>query len=299
MGIWVLGSINLDHVYRVHELPRAGETIAAHDYSCGLGGKGANQSIAAARAGAKVHHVGAVGPDGDAAIAALSQAGVDVAGIDRQAGPTGHAIINVDHSGENAIVILAGANACLDAGRITQALAAAAPGDTLMLQNETNAVEEAASIGRAKGLRVAYSAAPFDAGAVRAMLPLCDILLCNEGEAEEIRQMLGCSVEEIPVPMLVVTRGARGVGLYVQGQETVEQPAFKVDPVDTTGAGDTFAGYFIAGLDGGPDGGPEGGLNPREALARAAAASAIQVTRAGAAIAIPALAEVLEFQKAR
>jgi len=287
MSIWSMGSINMDHVYRMPRLPAAGETVAATDYACGLGGKGANQSIAASFAGANVFHIGAVGTDGDVARAGLTEAGVDVSHVPTLDAPTGHAIINVDDAGENAIVVLGGANLCQAPDAIRTALDRAARGDILMLQNETNAQVEAATLARDRGLMVAYSAAPFDPEAVRRILPLTDLLLVNEGEAAQISTMMKLPPERIPVARLLVTKGADGATLYRQGSAPVEQAAFKVTVKDTTGAGDTFAGFFLAGLD--------QGMSEPQALERAAAASALQVTRHGAAKAIPEVSEVMDL----
>lgn len=282
--IFNLGSINADHLYRVAHLPRAGETVAAQGYARLLGGKGANQSIAGARAGGQVVHIGAVGADGDWMVAALADAGVDVRHVRRGPVVSGHAVVMVEESGENAIVIHAGANRELRLQDVEAALAEAGPGDWLFMQNETNLQAEAARMAEAKGLCIAYSAAPFDVAAVRAVLPHVTLLMLNEGEAAQMAREMG----EIAVPMLCVTRGARGV-LWTEADvgETVTIPAPKVVAVDTTGAGDTFAGYLVAGL--------AAGLEPRSALRRAVSAAAISVTRPGASVAIPMAAEVAAF----
>ena len=282
--IFNLGSINADHLYRVAHLPRAGETVAAQGYARLLGGKGANQSIAGARAGGQVVHIGAVGADGDWMVAALADAGVDVRHVRQGPVVSGHAVVTVEEGGENAIVIHAGANRALWLQDVEAALAEAGPGDWLLMQNETNLQAEAARMAQAKGLRIAYSAAPFDDAAVRAVLPHVTLLMLNEGEAAQMAREMG----EIAVPMLCVTRGARGVLWTEAGVgETVTIPAPKVVAVDTTGAGDTFAGYLVAGL--------AAGLEPRSALRRAVSAAAISVTRPGASGAIPMAAEVAAF----
>lgn len=283
--IYNLGSINADKVYHLPHLPAPGETLAALRHVTGLGGKGANQSVAAARAGATVAHIGAVGPDGDWMVRALSDEGVDTAHVARLDTPSGHAVILVDPDGENAIVIHPGANRALPPARIAAALASAAPADWLMLQNETALTAEAARMARAKGMQVAYSAAPFDAAAVRDILPHVTLLMLNAVEAEQLSQALGFGVTDIPVPRLLITRGADGALWHDRTDDTsLRVPALPVTPVDTTGAGDTFAGYLVAGL--------SRGLAPSAALTRAAAAAALSVTRPGAADAIPTAAEV-------
>lgn len=286
MTIHNLGSINVDHVHRVPHFPAAGETLADTGYAVGLGGKGANMSIAAARAGARVRHVGAVGADGLWAVEALAEAGVDTSGIATVEAATGHAVIYVDPAGENRIVIHGGANRALDRRAVGRALDLATRGDWFLAQAETSLVPEAAGTARAKGLGVAYAAAPFDAASAAGMVPLIDLLAVNEGEAGALAAHLGRPPADWGVPRLLVTLGARGAR-WIEGGETLDIPAFPVEPVDTTGAGDCFLGYALAGLD--------GGLAPAAALRRAAAAAAIQVTRPGAAEAIPTAAEVDRF----
>ncbi|WP_410219494.1 ribokinase [Paracoccus sp. (in: a-proteobacteria)] len=286
MAIWNLGSINIDHVYHLETLPRPGETLASRGYSVGLGGKGANQSVAAARAGAVTHHLGAMGRADDWVLDRLSDSGVDVSGILRlEDQATGHAIILLDREAENAIVIHPGANRAIDRISLLDRLMALGPKDSLLIQNETNAQVVAAQAARAQGACVIYSAAPFDLEAVRAILPHVSVLAMNEGEAQ---QLFAGVPGALPVQGLLITRGAQGAEYrdLTTGQ-TYEQLAFPVTPVDTTGAGDTFAGYFAAALDGGDD--------IPAALRLAAAAAALKVTRAGAGDAIPTRAEVEDF----
>ncbi|PZQ97675.1 MAG: ribokinase [Cereibacter sphaeroides] len=283
MAVWTFGSINIDHVYRVPHLPRAGETLAAHEYSMGLGGKGANQSVAAARAGARAVHIGAVGPEGRWARDMLDDYGVDIAHVAIAEMPSGHAIINVDPAAENAIVIFSGANHSFTAETVGEALAFAHPGDTLLLQNETSAQADAARIGKEMGLRVIYSAAPFLVSSVKAVLPHVSMLVMNEGEAAELRAAFG----QMPEIDMIVTRGGDGAEWLSPGRQTIRVPAFRVTPVDTTGAGDCFTGTLAAALD--------AGLEPAAAMRRASAAAAIQVTRPGAAQAMPSVDEVDAF----
>lgn len=288
MTIWNLGSINIDHFYTVPHLPAPGETLAATAYATGLGGKGANQSAAAAKAGARVVHVGAVGPDGGWAVDRLAGWGVEVGHIARLDTPSGHAIICVDGAGENSIVLYPGANRALPLSLVERALAEARPGDTLLLQNETAHQVAAARLARAHGLRVIYSAAPFDVEAVREVLPHADLVALNAVEAEQLCAALGRPLEALDVPELLVTRGAEGAEwLSTRTGGRAFAAARRVEAVDTTGAGDTFAGYFAAALD--------AGRPVPEALSRAAAAAALKVTRRGTADAIPTAAEVAEF----
>lgn len=290
MAIWNLGSINIDHVYRLDQLPRPGETLAARSYVQGLGGKGANQSIAAACAGAMTHHLGAMGTGDGWAIERLADRGVGTAGILRMGDQaTGHAVILLDAGAENAIVIHPGANRAITPDMLAAPLSGIGPGDTLLIQNETSSQVEAARIARAAGARVIYSAAPFDIEAVRAILPHVTILAMNAGEADAL---FAAMPGDLPVDGLLITRGGEGAEYRDLTNGAVHrQSAFRVTPVDTTGAGDTFAGYFAACLDRG---------DPIPAALRlASAAAALKVTRPGAGDAVPALEEVIAFIASR
>jgi ribokinase len=288
MTVWNVGSINADHFYDVPHIPAPGETLAATGVRTGLGGKGANQSVAAARAGADVRHIGAVGRDGAWAVERMASYGVRTGGILTMDVPTGHAIINLAADGENAIVIFGGANTAMPLTHVEGALKEAKAGDVLLLQNETRHQADAARTGRARGMRVVYSAAPFDAGAVAEILPHISLLLLNAVEASQLEAALGRRLADLPVPEVVVTRGAKGSDwLDTRTGATAQVAAPRVDAVDTTGAGDTFAGYLAAGLD--------SGLPTTEAMVRAAAAAALKVTRLGTADAIPDGAEVAAF----
>ncbi len=290
MAILNLGSINIDHVYAVPHLPVPGETLASTGLVTGLGGKGANQSVAVARAGGAVWHLGAVGGDGDWCVERLAEEGVETAFVATLEVPTGHAIITVDAAGENAIVLYQGANRTLPAGMLTAALERFGPGDWLLMQNETNLGPEAARAAKARGMKVAYAAAPFDAAAAEVLLGSVDLLAVNAVEASQLGTALGVAPEALPVPMLLVTRGAEGAELRMQGA-VISVPGFAVEAVDTTGAGDTFLGYLLAGLD--------RGLVPEVAMRLAAGAAALQVTRPGTAEAIPNLGNVEAFLATR
>ncbi|WP_127560225.1 ribokinase [Nioella ostreopsis] len=288
MAIYNLGSINIDHSYRMDHLPAPGETIAARTLQTGLGGKGANQSIAIARAGGAVRHIGAIGPEGQWTVDRLAADGVDVSHVARGEVPTGHAIIAVDDAAENAIILFPGANRQVTEDQVETALGSAQPGDWLLLQNETSAGVEAARLARGRGLRVCYCAAPFDPEAVRDILPFTDLLSVNEVEEAQLRAALPQgALDGID---LLVTYGSRGAA-YITGAAATRVDAFKVAPVDTTGAGDTFLGYALSGID--------AGQPLDQALTRASAAAAIQVTRPGAAEAIPMGGEVDTFLSER
>lgn len=288
MTVFCVGSINADHFYDVAHIPAPGETLAGFNHRVGLGGKGANQSVAVARAGSKAVHIGAVGADGVWAVERLTELGVETQHIASVNEPTAHAIINVAKDGENAIVIYSGANLCQSEDAIRAALSDAVHGDRLILQNEASLQVEAARIGREAGLEVIYSAAPFDVSAVRAVLPFVDILVVNDIEAQQLETALGMSVADVPVRAVIVTRGPDGAD-YVTKNEVIHADAFVVTPVDTTGAGDTFLGYFVAGCD--------LGLDIGEAMRMASAAAALKVMRPGTADAIPSRSEVEAFAK--
>ncbi|MCT8158564.1 ribokinase [Pseudoruegeria sp. SHC-113] len=287
MTIYNLGSINADHVYAVPHLPGPGETLAAESLTIGLGGKGTNQSVAAARAGSRVVHIGAVGADGAWARERIAGYGVNVDHVVRVDGPTGHAIINVDAGAENAIVLLKGANFAFDLSVVEAALADAGAGDVLLLQNETAFQVEAAQIAKSKGVRVVYSAAPFSVEAVKAVLPHVDLLAMNEIESQQLSEALGTTPEALDVPETLITKGAKGAVWRAARGEAFEVASFKVTPKDTTAAGDTFAGFFAAAC--------EQGLSVPGAMRLAAGAAALKVTRAGAADAIPTRVEVEGF----
>ncbi len=286
MTIFNLGSINLDHFYEVPHLPQPGETLLATAHSTGLGGKGANQSVAAAQAGARVVHIGAVGPDGAWATSRMQALGVDTTHITPVTSATAHAIINVDPAAENAIVVFPGANMEQSLTQVKIALETAKQGDMLLLQNETNLQVEAATLARAKGLTVIYSAAPFNAKATQALLPLTDILILNAVEMQQLSTATGRAAKSLGPQMIVVTEGSKG-GRFVTPEGEGRFPAFPVQALDTTGAGDTHAGYFAAALH-------EGQPLP-DALRLASAASALKVTKKGTADAIPSRSDVDAF----
>lgn len=282
------GSINIDHVYRVARMPVAGETLPATSYARFLGGKGANQSIAIAKSGGTVRHIGAVGAnDSDWVLDKLAASGVPLDQVARIEASTGHAVITVDDQGENQILIYGGANQALTLMQIDKALKGCTGlGHWVLLQNETNLTAEIVREAKAHGFRVAYSAAPFVAKQTLALLENIDLLAVNAGEADALCAEMRVTPQTLPVPNLLVTRGKAGATYYMEG-EALEQPAFQVDPVDTTGAGDTFLGAFLAHL--------TTGNEVEAALRFASAASAIQITRPGAADAIPNIHEIERF----
>ena len=283
------GSINIDHVYRVPHLVKPGETLSSLDLVTGLGGKGANQSVAIARAGVSVAHVGRVFKGDRWAVALLASTGVDTDNIALIEGASGHAIIQVDDQGENAIVLHGGANQSFSIADIESALNHNQQARYLLMQNETNLLAETFELAQAKGIKIVLNPAPMTDNIKDLPLAKLDTLIVNQGEAEalcgaaDIDEMTRQMAALAPQTRVVVTLGGDGAMLLANGEVThINSPS--VDVVDTTGAGDTFVGYFLAGV--------AEGMNDHDALQRACLAGSIAVTRQGAITAIPDRSEV-------
>ena len=191
MTVFNLGSINIDLFYQVPHFPSAGETMTTLGHSRMLGGKGANQSIALARAGMPVIHIGACNSEDRWLHDEMQAAGVDVTHIQDSPHASGHAIVSVDPDGENQILLAPSANRQIDMDRACAVLDNAVAGDWALLQNETNGADSFVAAAREKGLKLAYSAAPFDASVVLDLLPHTDLLVVNEGEAVALGGALG------------------------------------------------------------------------------------------------------------
>jgi ribokinase len=291
--IIVFGSTNLDQVGTVPRLPKPGETVAGGRFATAAGGKGANQALAARRAGRAVAHVGAVGADAfaEAALALLKADGVDISGVAVTAEPTGIAMILVDAGGENVIAVLPGANGTLSEADAERALARASTDDIVLLQQEIPqaATARALQIARDRGITTVLNTAPF-LETTPEVAPLAAILVANE---TEFALLTGCDPDHPEAAIadwsgrhaqiVVVTRGAAGATAAVDGA-LIHVPAPKIAPVDTVGAGDTFCGYLAAGLDAG-DG-------FEAALKRAVAAASLACLAPGAQPAIPRRAAV-------
>lgn len=283
------GSINIDHVYRVPHLVKPGETLSSLDLVTGLGGKGANQSVAIARAGVSVAHVGRVFKGDRWAVELLASTGVDTDNIALIEGASGHAIIQVDDQGENAIVLHGGANQSFSIADIESALNRNQQARYLLMQNETNLLAETFELAQAKGIKIVLNPAPMTDNIKDLPLAKLDTLIVNQGEAEalcgaaDIDEMTRQMAALAPQTRVVVTLGGDGAMLLANGEVThINSPS--VDVVDTTGAGDTFVGYFLAGV--------AEGMNDHDALQRACLAGSIAVTRQGAITAIPDRSEV-------
>jgi ribokinase len=284
----VFGSVNLDLIFPFAALPAAGETVLTPDIRIEPGGKGANQALAAARDGARVALVGAVGRDplGQGALALLRAEGVDLSRVVQADRATGCAAIFVDCAGRNAIGVGSGANLAVRADQVEDALLG--PEATLVLQMEVPAAETAALVrrARARGTRIVLNlapAAPLEPDALRAL----DVLVVNEGEADWLAARLGCppGAEQLRAALgvAVVRTLGEGGAEAAHSAGLLHVPAHRVDAVDTTGAGDCFTGVLAAGLD--------RGAPLAVALSRAAAAAALCCTRPGSQATMPRAVE--------
>lgn len=284
-----LGSLCIDHVYSVPDITGPGETVASLGHEVFPGGKGLNQSVAAARAGAEVMHVGCVGEDGAWLKEVLAEAGVAASGVRVATGASGHAVIQVNAAGENAIVIAGGTNRELAEADVTTALDALAPDDWLLLQNEINDLEGVLAAASRRGARVAFNVAPVDGREAGYDLSDIALLIVNEIEAAALAgeddppTALESLCQRYPNMDVVLTLGREGL-LCASPDGTRAMAAYPVQAVDETAAGDAFIGYLMAALLAGDEMPP--------ALRKASAAGALAVTRAGAASSIPTPDEV-------
>ena len=292
MKILNFGSINLDYVYRVDHFVRKGETLSADNRSTFPGGKGLNQSVALARAGATVWHAGCIGADGTELRELLVGEGVNVEHLRvLQEVPTGHAVIQNDVSGDNAILILGGANREITEDHVRAAMRDFSEGDCLLLQNEINALPFIAAAAKERHMQIALNPSPVDRNLTDDLLEKVDWFLLNEGEAAALsgvdpadpRMLLSAMQEKYPAAAIVLTLGEEGA-IAAIGGAVYRQSVFPVEPVDTTAAGDTFTGYFLSAV--------WSGQSPQKALEQAARAASIAVTRPGAAPSIPHLREL-------
>ena len=299
MKIINFGSLNIDKVCNVEDFVQPGETIMATGYSVNAGGKGLNQSVAAARAGAQVLHAGAVGNDGLFLKEILADAGVDVSCLRTMDTESGCAFIEVNSKGQNRIIVSAGTNRMYTEEYIRSVLEKAEAGDFVLLQNEINMVSEIIRLSHEKGCKVVFNASPIPKNPEEFPLELVDIFMVNELEAEalagiseeaDFQEILNALRSKYPKAAIVMTLGKEGV-LYGCGDQFCSHPIFKVDAVDTTAAGDTFCGYFLAALC--------AGKTAEMALKEASAASAMAVSKKGAAPSIPMHEAVEEFIRQR
>jgi len=298
--ITVIGSINMDLIATVFRLPKPGETLAGETFVTAPGGKGANQALAARRAGAAVTMVGACGED-EFAVPALTHLRYDGVNLDRVRNAptaTGVALIFVGADGENVIVIIAGANSAVSVADAEAAVAAMKPGDTLMLQLEIPAesIEAALKAARARRIKTVLNTAPLTTDATR-LATLADIVIANETEFELLVGQSGLDSAAREAAMhdyaglrgqtIIVTLGGDGV-IAVRDGRTVRANGLEIEPIDTVGAGDAFCGYFVASLD--------QGVGFEQALKRAAVAGSLACLKPGAQPSIPFAREVAARQ---
>lgn len=294
MKVLNIGSMNLDYVYEVDHIVLPGETEASAQLNVFLGGKGMNQSMALAKAGVDVYHGGMIGEDGQPFLDACKAYGVNAEYIKIIEGKTGHAIIQVDKNAQNSILLYGGANQRLTEEYVDEVLRHFGQGDFLLLQNEVNQLAYIVDRAHEKGIQVALNPSPFDEKLRTVDLKKVSIFLVNEVEGGQITglekpdDVLAKMREMFPEAKIVLTLGKDGA-MYAEGDVTYFQPVFAVKAVDTTAAGDTFTGYFLAGL--------MEGMDIPDILKMSAKASAIAVTRNGAVQSIPMREEVMAALK--
>ena len=294
MRVLSFGSLNIDYVYDVPHFITRGETMAALALNTYSGGKGLNQSVALSKAGLEVFHAGAVGEEGLFLISELESAGVNTKYIARLKDiRTGHTIIQRNSDGDNCIILFGGANRQITREQIDSTLADFSKGDALVIQNEINDIEYMASRAQELGMIVAFNPSPMEEKII-PVFKYADYILLNEVEAGQfLRQdITALSPEDIaksllkalPDSKIVLTLGTNG-SVYADKNIMFRQNAIKVNAVDTTAAGDTFTGFFLSGI--------FGGQTPEWSMKFASHASAIAVTRPGAAPSVPTREEVL------
>ena len=293
MKVLSFGSLNIDNVYKVKHFVQKGETLASSSLTINSGGKGLNQSIALAKAGLEVYHAGAIGQDGKFLLHILHADEVNtdfVKCLDNV--KTGHAIIQNDDAGDNCILLFKGANHCITRTQIDETLAHFSTGDALVLQNEINELEYLSQQAKAKGMLIALNPSPMDENLL-SVIPYADYLLLNEIEAGQLLGEQSSDFEatarvllsRYPDANILMTLGSQG-SIFVNKDNFIKQGIIPVKPVDTTAAGDTYTGYFLANIFEDKD--------FAKAMKLATIASSIAITRPGAAQSIPTKEEVLE-----
>lgn len=295
MKILNFGSLNLDYVYDVEHFVRKGETMASREMRIFCGGKGLNQSVALSKAGAPVYHAGLVGQDGGILREMLISAGVhDEMVRCLPDTPTGNAIIQRDATGDNCILLYGGANQKVTEEFVREVLEEFSAGDWLVLQNEISRIPYIVDLAYEKGMTIVLNPSPMDEKIQEISLNKIHYFLLNEGEAQALTGTQGDRAEladhlrrQFPGASVVLTLGEAG-SLYIGKEGTVFQKAYRVPVVDTTAAGDTYTGYFMAEI--------SAGKPVEQALDMAARASAIAVSRPGAAPSIPDRSQVVNWQ---
>jgi ribokinase len=287
------GSLNIDMVYAVPHIVRPGETVSSVSFKMHAGGKGANQSVAIARAGGMVYHAGKVGWDGQWLAKKLAGYGVNTRFISTTKECTGHAVIQVDRKGENAIFLYAGTNHRITRREIDKVLCHFSPGDLLLLQNEINEIAYLIHAAHEKKMRICLNPAPVDHRIITYPLRKVSMFILNETEGVALsgkkkpESILNALSVKNPDSELILTLGKRGAIARAPDQPIIKVSSLRVKAVDTTAAGDTFIGYYLAGK--------AGGKSMGECLRQACAAAAMCVTRPGAMDSIPSLREACNF----
>ncbi|MDC7234631.1 MAG: ribokinase [Spirochaetales bacterium] len=285
MKVLNFGSINIDFVYSVPHIVRPGETLASTGLETFAGGKGANQSIAMGKAGINVHHAGVIGKDGLWVLEQMKASGVFTDYVRVYEGQTGNALIQVSAEGQNSIVLFGGGNQAIEQDDIDKTLSSFGGGDYLVLQNEINRIPEIMEKAASRGMRIFANPAPLDEKVKSWPLELLDTLVVNEIEGQGLtgrtgsyEEVLDSLVRAYPSVKILLTAGKDGA-YYGFGQERLFVPIADAPVVDTTAAGDTFFGYFLASC--------IEGRSVKDAMERATRASAITVSRPGAGESIP------------
>lgn len=290
MKVLNIGSMNLDHVYTVDHIVEPGETQSSTQLQLFLGGKGMNQSVALAKAGVEVYQGGMIGEDGGVFLDACREYGIHADYIRTVDARTGHAIIQIDKNAQNCILLYGGANQALTEAYVDEVISQFDQGDILLLQNEVNLMPYIVDRGYAQGMKIVLNPSPFDDKLKAVDMTKISLFLLNEIEGY---QLTGCREpdaiidsirERFPHAAVVLTLGSDGA-VYADQSCKHFQPIFPVKAVDTTAAGDTFTGYFIAGL--------AQGMEIPDILRMSAKASSIAVSRAGAVPSIPYRDEVI------
>lgn len=295
ISILNFGSLNIDHVYHVSAFVRPGETISSLRYDRIPGGKGLNQSVALARAGAHVFHAGKVGEDGAFLVDLLEHDGVDTTWVARDGSITGHACIQVDEQGQNCIVLHGGANQEITPDDVAAVLDAFHPGDWLVLQNEISCLPEIVEAASRRDMVIVLNPSPITPDLLALDLSSVSYLLLNETEGKDLtgetepEAITAALLSRYPCLKIVLTLGGDGAQ-YADAQSRLAVPACHVKAVDTTAAGDTFTGYFIAAV--------SSGEPVRQAMEKATQAAAIAVSRPGASVSIPYSRELEDFRQA-
>lgn len=288
------GSLNYDYVYSVKHIVQPGETISSSGLDVFCGGKGLNQSIAMVRAGAEVYHAGLVGSDGELILTTCDESGINRIHIQQSKTRTGNAIIQVDSNGQNSIVLFGGANQMNTQEYVQEVLAHFGEGDVLLLQNEVNLLDYMIDEAYQRKMIIALNPSPFDDKVKKCDLGKISFFLMNEVEGAQItgKQIPDNILEEMlrryPQARVVLTLGEKGV-VYSDLHQNHSHGIYDVKVVDTTAAGDTFTGYFLASI--------LNGEEIPEALRIASIASSLAVTRKGAIVSIPYRQEVMLFNE--